>query len=65
MAEVVQLTASNIHEVAPDDILCFDGRYAEVESERSFSEGVKCMGMNLYQIISTYSDVRLVKRGAI
>lgn len=63
MAEVLNLNYHNVHEAASDDVLCFDGLYAEILSDRSYPEGVKCVDMSLYYIIDHYPDVRLVKRG--
>lgn len=63
MAEVLNLNYNNVHEAAIDDILHFDGCYAELQSSRTFPEGIKCMDMSLYHIIDYYKDVRLIKRG--
>ena len=63
MAEIITLNYHNVHEAASDDILAFDGVYAEIIADRSFPEGIKCMDMSLYYIIDHYHSVRLIKRG--
>lgn len=63
MAEILTLNYHNVHEAAADDILCFDGVYSEIVSDRAFPEGIKCMDMSIYYIIDHYHSVRLVKRG--
>lgn len=61
--EILKLNLGNMDEAYPDDIIKFDGRYAEVHKDNLGRDTLYCAGLRLSYIVSNYPEVILYKRG--